>query len=388
MKNIAKTLTFLSLAILLAFGSADAGNRRWKKDFGDDDFNRRTQLSYNRVEGIFLGFIIPKEYDDYYGMGNSLAFYGSLGYGLTNEKIRYKAGLARNLFGRNNMEIGAEYYDLTSTEDSWLMPQQENSLAAFFLHEDFYDYYRAEGYAIYGTKHMGRMLSVTGGMREENISSMEKVKDWSLFRSDEKFRDNPLVDEGSYKSTFLRVRTGTSRHMENWSLSVDAELNNANLKDDMPDYERYVVDLRRYQPLGRSDHLNIRARYGISNGDLPIHKKFDLGGIGSLRGYPFKEFADADKMALINIEYQTDGDAIAGLDFVGPLNNLIVAFFFDAGNVWNDDKDAPELNDLYRNIGIGFGDDDGDFMINIAKPLDGDASERDPVVTMRINYMF
>ena len=156
----------------------------------------------------------------------------------------------------------------------------------------------------------------------------------------------------------------------------------------MPSYERYIVSVSRYQPLGRNDDLNIRLRYGTTSGSVPMQKKFDLGGIGSLRGYEYKEFQDDDKMAMLNVEYTTDGDEISGLEFLPIFDDYLVAIFIDAGVVWSDKRDLPKRSEFMRNIGVGIGSKDEGFRVNFAKPLDGPEDEREIVVTVRLNKMF
>ncbi len=386
---IVRSILGLLLILALSKEVATAGrNFIIESDLKNNDEIQAFMISYNRVEGLFLGLGIPKEYNDFYGLGNKLTFYGSIGYGLSNDKIRYRAGLTRKFFGKNSLELGVESFDLTQTEDLWVIPQDENTINAFFFHEDYHDFYRSWGSAIYGKQKIGRILSIEAGYRQENQEDMKVEKDWSLFRQGKNFRDNPLIQMGEYKNTYLSVKLGDSRKLKNWSASLDVELNNGLISDDMPDYERYILSVSKYQRLGRNDEVNFRVRYGTTFGAVPDQKKFDLGGIGTLRGYGYKEFQNGDKMVLINAEYITDGDAITGLEFLPIFNDFEVAFFADAGIVWNGERDLPEISELKRNIGFGLQSDDGAFRIDFAKPLDGPEDKRDVVITFRINRIF
>ena len=383
--------SIFGILLILALSIEDAAARRKliiESNLKDNEEIQTFMISYNRVEGLFFGVGIPKEYNDYYGLGNKLTFYGSIGYGLSNDKTRYRAGLTRKFFGKNSLELGVESFDLTHTEDLWIIPQDENSIDAFFFHEDYHDFYRSWGSAIYGKQKLGKILSIEAGYRQETQEDMKVEKDWSLFRQGNNFRDNPIIDGGEYKNTYLSIRLGNSRKLRDWSASLDVELNSDLISDDMPDYERYILSLSKYQRLGRNDEVNFRVRYGTTSGTIPEQKKFDLGGIGTLRGYGYKEFQNGGKMVLINAEYVTNGDAITGLEFLPILNGFEVAFFADAGVIWNDERDLPESSELNRNIGFGLQSDDGDFRIDFAKPLDGPEDKREVVVTFRINRMF
>ena len=379
------------LLLIIALSSVDAAAGRniiIESDLKNNDEIKTVMVSYNRVEGFFLALGIPKEYNDYYGLGSKLTFYGSIGYGLSNDKIRYRAGLTRKFLGKNSLELGIESFDLTQTEDLWVIPQDENTINAFFFHEDYHDFYRSWGSAIYGRQKIGNILSIEAGYRQENHEDMKVEKDWSLFRQRKNFRENPLIQAGDYKNTYLSVELGKSRKLKNWNASLEVELNSDLISDDMPDYERYILSVSKYQRLGRNDEVNFRVRYGTTFGSVPDQKKFDLGGIGTLRGYGYKQFQNGDKMILINTEYITDGDAITGLEFLPIFNDFEVAFFVDAGIVWSDERDLPEISELMRNIGFGLQSDDGTFRIDFAKPLDGPEDEREVVVTFRINRMF
>ena len=286
------------------------------------------------------------------------------------------------------MEFGAERFDLTQSEDLWVIPRHENSFTALLFHEDFLDYYRKSGSSVYGIQNIGRLLNIEGGYVEEKHTDMSVEKDWSFFRQSKAFRDNPAVTEGIYKNTYLVVRTGSSRALRNWDAEIRAEWNSTLFNDEMPSYERYIISVSRYQPLGRNDDLNFRVRYGTTNGSVPLQKKFDLGGIGSLRGYEYKEFQDGDKMAMLNVEYTTDVEEIAGLEFLPIFDDYLIALFMDAGVVWSDKRDLPDRSEFMRNIGVGIGSKDEGFRVNFAKPLDGPEDEREIVVTVRFNKMF
>ena len=386
-----KNIFAVSIMLVMVIGISDlkAGNRydfEWEMD--DEFENEPFMFSYNRVEGFFFGFGVPKEFKDSYGMDSRLTFYGFWGYGLSNDKSSYKAGLTRKFFGRNSFELGVEVFDLTYSEDLWVIPRNENSLTALLFHEDYLDYYRKNGSSVYGIQNIGRFLKIEGGYVEEKHVDMSVEKDWSLFRQSVEFRENPPVMEGTFKNTYLVVQTGNSRSLRNWDAELQAEWNSSLFDDEMPSYERYLISLSRYQPLGRNDDLNIRLRYGTTNGSVPVQKKFDLGGIGTLRGYEYKEFQNGDKMALINVEYTTDGKDIDGLELLPIIDNYLIAFFMDAGVVWSDRRDLPGLSDFNRNIGVGIGSKDGGFRVNLAKPLDGPEDEREIVITMRLNKMF
>ncbi|HEM48767.1 MAG TPA: polymer-forming cytoskeletal protein, partial [Caldithrix sp.] len=101
-------------------------------------------LRYNRVQGFFLGASIPKSIGGKY---NKFTLHGLLGYGFQEKRWNYEIGLDRWFFDQRDyrFELGVSAYDFTDTRDNWMITPDENSLAAFFLHKDFQDFYRRYG---------------------------------------------------------------------------------------------------------------------------------------------------------------------------------------------------------------------------------------------------
>ncbi|MEZ4745799.1 MAG: hypothetical protein R3C41_06990 [Calditrichia bacterium] len=61
------------------------------------------------------------------------------------------------------------------------------------------------------------------------------------------------------------------------------------------------MNVSLYQPLTYGENFQIRAIARTSTGELPLQKRFELGGIGSLRQFSYKEFT-GNRMFLANIE--------------------------------------------------------------------------------------
>ena len=123
------------------------------------------------------------------------------------------------------------------------------------------------------------------------------------------------------------------------------------------DFKRYRIDLARYQLLNRRTMLILKAAYGGSDGYLPMHRRFYLGGVGSLHGYNQKEFTGA-YFWMTNLEYR----------FNFPHSDLAAAVMWDAGQIaeTSDFADSEVKNSL--GIAFYFG---SDFKLGLAKRLDG-----------------
>ena len=351
---------------------------------------------YNRVEGLFLGLKLG--HDDWRDKNSAwFDIYGHAGYGFSRKRGCYQIGVERSIFGRLGPVIGIEAHDLVDTEDKWIIPTFENSLAALWLREDFQDYYRREGYSGYLSHAISEFLTMKAAYRKDHHYDLTRKTNWSIFGGDKKFRENPLIDEIEFKSlhvTFtLDSRNNQKYPDQGWLIDVHGEFAGKNFNKTDTDFDRLIVDIRRYQPITYGENLDFRLRAGSSRGVLPEHLKFDLGGISTLRGYKFKEFADYNRMILGNIEYRIHGRR-------NPLNNVMgmsdfsFILFADAGYGWSvvdtlraqDGFKHLDWDDLYTSIGFAIGNREGNVRLNFAKRLD--VKGEPMVVTFRINRPF
>lgn len=299
---------------------------------------------YNRVEGLFMGLGTEKKF--YWDGRKSYNTYGSVGYGFKSHTWRYNLGLSRQFplrtsEGQEMLEIGVEGYSLTDTKDQWLIGLHENTAAALLIHEDFRDYFERRGY----TAHVGyyTQQDVTNAELRvdylvDTYDSLSNKVEWSLFGGDKVFRSNPVIDPGNMRSFMVTAGFSTysksTRGPVGWTIYGNAEFAQHQFGS-LFEFNRYILDIRRYQPLGRSDNLNLRVRVGTADGNLPMQKSFDLGGIGTLNALPFKDEREKNRMILGNAEYIVNGNFFDDLDFwpswlFGAFNFLLMG---DAGLV-------------------------------------------------------
>ena len=113
--------------------------------------------------------------------------------------------------------------------------------------------------------------------------------------------------------------------------------------------------------------------YGKTEGAAPIHKQFFLGGLGSLRGYDFKEYMGTE-FWMGNIEYR--------LRFLN--HDLAVAPFWDFGQITNggDLSDAEVKNSVGLALYLG-----GDVKFSMAKRLDRSYDD-DIEFNVRLEHVF
>jgi len=349
----------------------------WLNEFGNFD---NAIVRYNRVEGIFLGIGSEKKF--YWDGRRSWAAFGSVGWGFKSHTWRYNLGLARQFplvsDGGQLFEMGVEGYSLTDSKDRWIISTNENSAAAFFIHEDFLDYFGrrgATGHVAWLTQGSMVRTEVRIGYSADRYDSLVQHTDWALFGGNKSFRPNPAVAEGDMRSVNasigLTTTDKTSHGPEGWTLLATGEFGKRISSSDFS-FNQYIFDLRRYQPLGRYDNFNLRVRVGSAEGILPPQKLFQLGGLGTLHAYRYKQDS-GNRMVLVNAEYIVDGNFLDDLDFwpsdlFGGINFLILS---DAGVTRNvlptvqfqEGFEKMTWGELRHNVGAGLANRSGTFRV-------------------------
>ncbi|MCX6132653.1 MAG: DUF5686 family protein [Ignavibacteriales bacterium] len=381
----------------IVMGYIDKGSSKKEKAYREEEKNFRrssTKLNanwvsettnldnfifrYNRVEGLFLGVGSEKRY--YWDNQRSYSLYGSAGYGFKSHHWRGNLGLSRQFAFDDGqlIEIEAEAHSLTDTKDDWLIGVQENTAAALLIHEDYRDYYRRDGYGInlgYATQREYITGQLKVGYLADEYRSMENQTEWSFFGGSKQFRPNPAIDDGKMGSIFtsagLSTVTSTIYGPEGWSILATAEVADKNLGG-VYTFNRYVADVRRYQPLGRYDNLNIRVRVGSSEGALPLQKTFEIGGLGTVQGFPFKGEM-GNRMVLMNAELIVNGDFLGDLSFwpswlMRGINLLVLTDAglvrtVDNGALWTNGFDGIKISDFRHDVGAGVASRSGAFRL-------------------------
>jgi cytoskeletal protein CcmA (bactofilin family) len=355
---------------------------------------------YNRVEGLSLGLGSRKNL--YWDTPIGLSLYGRVGYAFRIHSWRGMLGGAYQIptGGGHLSEIGSELYSLTDTKDDWVIGQIENDLAAFLFHYDHRDYYKREGFSIYGGHYIDSPR-LSAHLRVQYLNelhdSMPNRIDWALFAPDRSFRQNPAVEEG--RLIALRTAVNLSsiekspRRMDGWRALAVVEHASPSLNSDL-DYTLYSFDVRRYQPVSQYDNVNVRLRMGTSEGRLPVQRIYELGGIGTLPAFPHKVFS-GNRMLLLNAEYVLRGDVLSQLAFIprGLFGGLTILLFLDTG--WTGiagDGEGPmrgfsdfSFDNLNTSIGFGFGSRSGTTRLGFAWRTDRASSA---VIFLRIARPF
>lgn len=383
--------------------------------------------NYNRVDGLALGLQLPTQ-EWWCERNHSFALTGKGGYAFAGKRWQWQLGMQRWIGSEYRLSLGAEIHDLTDTQDRWIIGDTENSLAAAIIKEDFQDFYRREGYSFFASQNLGKKVKLSAAYNNDRFRNLEQRAKWSLFGGKKRFPANPpalpvglsyyygldnepYLDIESVSATLtIDSRDDRERTTNGWYVTAIAERAGHELESDL-EFERFIVDIRRYQPLGWDENLNIRLRAGTATGTLPPMYWFDLGGISTLRGYGYKELT-GDRMVLGNIEYRLNTSRADW--FI--LDSFDIILFGDAGLAWFANEDLPDkfeswpldpeyvemANHTYprdtfeeltwdrlkTDIGIALASHDDNFRINFAKRMDRNFGDDDIVITFRIAQPF
>jgi len=338
---------------------------------------------YNRVEGLFLGLGSEKRY--YWDGRKKFNSYGSVGFGFRSRAWRYNLGLVRQFPLRDTngdelLEIGVEGHNFTDSKDQWVIGVHENTAAAMLIHEDFRDYFARRGYSIHAAYYT-RQDYINGELKfaflGDRYESMVNRTEWALFGGEKLFRLNPPIDDGVMKSMLTTVGFSTvSKTMlgqEGWNVTGSMEFTDRKLGGDFS-FGQYMLDVRRYQPVSTYDNFNIRLRAGTAEGNLPLQKQFEIGGLSTLHAFPFKS-EWGNRMLLMNAEYILNADFLNDIEFwpswlMRRINILLMA---DAGLTrdvpvtasWNEGFHGIRWNEFKHNVGVGFTNRNGSFRLAV-----------------------
>ncbi len=368
-----------------------------QSDFDDVMFR------YNRVEGVFLGLGTDKKYN--WDGQRRLNSYGSVGYGFKSHRWRGNLGLGwqfplKNTEGRELLEFGIEGYSLTDTKDQWLIQPMENTLAALLIHEDYRDYFQREGFSIHGAYY-----TIQGDVKAEakvaylidQYDSLSNRVDWAFFGGAKRFRLNPAIDPGKMRSITASIGFNTVSRTwagpQGWNIMASAEVAKESFGSDF-DFDHYVVDVRRFQPLGSYESLNLRLRVGTAGGAVPLQKAFDLGGLGTVPAYGHKDEM-GNRLLLVNAEFIINGNFLDDLDLwpTWLFRNFNFLIQSDAGivrAVSPNETPTSGFNDITwrefrHDLGIGFANRSGSFRIGLTWRTDRKEPAR---LLFRINRPF
>lgn len=349
-----------------------------------ENFEENFLFRYNRVEGLFLGLQSPHKY--FWDEDRKVTLFGSIGYGFGVHRWEFDLGISHQLnINSKLVEVGIEGHNSVNSTDHWLVGSLENSISAMFFKFDYKDYFLRKGFSSWvslNQKSDIADLQAKVSYVNDAFSPLEKNVNWSLFRSKKEFRVNPEISSGNVKGVSFTLSVHKLDNMEKnssgWSVSLNTEFAGKLFKGDYY-FNRYLIDIRRYQQISSYDNVNIRFRFATSEGQLPLQYLYKIGGISTLPAYSYKEYV-GNRLLLTNLEYIVNGSVISEAT-IFPFSivskfNLIL--FYDVGyiNQVSDNElfskgfNSLKLSSLISDWGIGVGTRDGKFRLTLSWKTD------------------
>ncbi len=344
-------------------------------------------VHFNRVNGLFIG--LKKERMQWYRRTSFLTIpeiqpHGFVGIGTASGKVEYGFGLER-LFGEQRRFMkGAEYHKATATEDYWRTGLIENSLSSLFAGYDFMDYYQIEGLGIYAVYRTNRLFEMAFSYNIDEYSSLEQNTSFSLFGFERTFRSNPSIDQNADiinldKYNFsIAINPRNVLISERFTISTifGVELADNSRSDANFRFNKYLTTLNLYYNVDAGSKLKWRLRTGSITGTAPAFKEFYLGGIGSLRGTPYK-FYNGNQMVHSTLELQFGSPGFYPGNWVKNYNLHLLVFLDSGWTTINEDLTTSvnpfegfgnvAFSDFQHDAGLGVGT--GVFRFEIAWPL-------------------
>ncbi|MCC5908652.1 MAG: BamA/TamA family outer membrane protein [Balneolaceae bacterium] len=359
---------------------------------------------FNRVNGLFIG--LRKERMQWHRYSSFLEIpqiqpHGFIGWGTASKRWEYAVGLEKLIGENNRFIIGAEYHKASGTEDFKRAGLVESTFTSFFAGYDYLDYQMMEGFGLYTVYRTQRWLEAAFSYNRSEFSSLEQKTGYTMFGYSSTYRPNPPVDALSDEinldvyglSLSLNPRNVLITNRFTASGTVIAELADNGASDEEYRFNRYRTELKLFYNFEPGSVLRWRIHAGGITGNTPDFKDFYLGGIGTLRGSPYK-FFQGNQMLASNLEVQFGRPSQRAGEWIRDYN-LHLLLFLDSG--WA--REIPELitssnpfsglnhfsfTNLQHDAGVGIGT--GALRFELAWPLR--TFDSSPVFWVRLNPTF
>lgn len=347
-------------------------------------------IDFNRVNGFVIGIGTPMFIS--IGRHEELGIKAGIAYGFEEKKGQSLVGAEYRIpLGKlkdtsfvdkwqwiPTLAIGAEYHNMTSTDDAWRAGRLENAVYAFFVREDFRDYYKIDGWNADLAFRPDRYSEFKLEYRSDIYYNQPQRVFIGRWGGNKVLPVNPQITTGRLNSWVItagrEIVTPINRSVTNlWGddVSIESESGRAYLlqaefgsnEGGDKSFARYILEARNFNPIIKALSIDTRLRWESSTGDVPIQKLSFLGGPSSLAGYKNKVFA-GNRMLLLNTELRFSLEELSSFFDGGNLNLVL---YNDLGYIRLADSSAGVFegfgdlkpSSITYNIGIGIGASSG-----------------------------
>lgn len=347
-------------------------------------------MDFNRVNGFYLGIATPTMID--LGRHSEIGIKGGIGYGFKEKKGQSQlAGEYRIPLKSNDtslaaekwkpvptIAIGAEYHNVTSTDDAWRAERAENAAYAFFAREDFRDYYKIDGWNAYAAFRFERKSEFRVEYRSDIYYNQPQRVLHGTWGESKSLPSNPEITTGRLNSWVITAERENvqSENIEAKNLFGDSvtyrrmtgrvyllQTEFGKNTGAGSSYQRYILDARNFNPVCPGISIDTRFRMESGTGDMPLQKMQYIGGPSSLPALKNKIIA-GNRLVLLNTEvrlslaslssiFENDGPELVILNDFGyctrvPNGNNLLQGFGDM-----------KFSTIAYNVGIGLGHPSG-----------------------------
>jgi hemolysin activation/secretion protein len=350
-----------------------------------------TASLYNRVDGLNLGASTRLTLFDRVSFNHAEA-YAHAAYGFSSHKMRYAVGALKPFGPDRQFTVGYEYHDLTDNDDAFRRRTVDDLAGSRIYFNIFEDYYRRRGHQAYAFARVTPRFEIGAAWRSDDYRSLPVTADDQIVFSSSRTW-NPEVAEGRMRSVLgvarwawksdvfrrwsderesflMRNPYGTTFEREQQArVEASLEVATPGLGSDF-DFRRFIGQARAAHVFSPRQALLLRGLVGVGTGEVPPQRRFALGGLGTLRGYAFKQF-EGDRAVLTTAEYW--------LYPRSPWPGLV--FFYDGGTAWDRDRPRPGWK---SDVGAGIdwpGGGRGYVRVDVGFALNREPSTRRAYVT-------
>lgn len=374
-------------------------------------------IHFNRVDGLYLG--LEKERMQWYNHDwffdiPGIWPHGLIGYSFGQNEWQYIIGLEKFIGRKNHVMIGAEYHNATSTDDYWRVGLTETTLTSFFAGYDHLDYYKQRGFGAYLILRSRRFFEGGIAYSHDRFNSQQRETNFALFGSGGRYRPNPPIElvngtpvdtldlsSLAISGSFNPKRLVLASHFT-LSLSGMVEIADPGISGSDYSFTKYTGELAAFINFEPGGVLKYRFKIGSITGAAPNFKEFQLGGLGSLRAFPYKSLPGGltgidhfgNQMILSNAEIQFGSPSFSKTSWIN-FDGFYLSLFLDSGWTSYSQELAVSNNPftgfsefdfsgLRHNGGAGLGS--SLFRVELAWDLEN--ISRAPVLWIRLNPTF
>lgn len=266
--------------------------------------------TYNRVEGLplLLGPVGGREFRWGAVEAEALGILRSTDrFRLSSRNLGHSVRAAITIGRERGVRFGGRLFDVVEPVEGWQLSDSEVGVASFLLHRDYRDYYSQHGQSLFASVFTSNGWDFALSYSDERWGALTTRDPWTLFRDTQTWRLNPLMDVANVHLLDTKVRYDTRNDPDDpwtgWDVELQLERGYADLHEAAPTsflsrrdasarlvYDRGFLDIRRYNRVSPEGQLNVRVAAGgwLRGDELPLQRRFSLGGPGSLPGYDFR----------------------------------------------------------------------------------------------------